>query len=75
MANAEMLIPLILLLVLLHLFRSGKKHGPLIQLTFIASLLKIEVTKTGKLLGTAPLPNVLRVLSRVPFPQILGRIA
>ena len=74
MAYAEMLIPLILLLVSLHLFRSGKKHGPLIQLTFITSLLKIEVTKTGKLLGTAPHPDVLRVLSRAPSPHTLGRI-
>ena len=54
MANAEMLIPLILLLVLLHLFRSGKKHGPLIQLTFIASLLKIEVKKRENYFAQLP---------------------
>ena len=35
MANAEKLIPLILLLVLLHLFRPGKKHGPFFIASFI----------------------------------------
>ena len=51
--NAEKLTTLIFLLVLLLLFRPGKKHGP----SFIASFLycmvkkKIKVIKKGKLLG------------------------
>ena len=77
MANAEKLIPLILLLVLLHLFRPGKKHGPFFIAFFLYCIVlkKIKVIKKGKLIGLASHPDVLRVLSRVPSPQTLGRIA
>ena len=34
MGNAEKLTPLIFLLVLLHLFRPGKKHGPFLLCPF-----------------------------------------
>ena len=76
MANAEKLITLILLLVLLHLFRPGKKHVFLLGPFYIVSFLKkkINVIKKGKLLGTASYPDVLRVLSRAPSPHTLGRI-
>ena len=77
MANAEKLIPLILLSVLLHLFRPGKKHGPFFIASFLYCIVlkTIKVIKKGKLIGLASHPDVLRVLSRVPSPQTLGRIA
>ena len=78
MGNAEKLTPLIFLLVLLHLFRPGKKHGPFFYC--VLSILyrlkkKIKVIKKGKLLGLDSHPDILRVLSCVPSPQTLGRIA
>ena len=78
MGNAEKLTPLIFLLVLLHLFRPGKKHGPFFIASFLYCIVfkkKIKVIKKGKLIGLASHPDVLRVLSRVPSPQTLGRIA
>ena len=41
----------------------------------VSFLKKIKVIKKGKLIGLASHPDVLRVLSRVPSPQTLGRIA
>ena len=77
MGNAERLTPLIFLLVLLHLFRPGKKHGPFFIASFLYCIVlkKIKVIKKEKLIGLASHPDVLRVLSRVPSPQTLGRIA